>query len=399
MTMLALLLTLVLQDNVAREIERLKSDVVAERERAIHTLESIGLPAMPALEMELKSADLETRYRIEALLKSIPRRAALTKVFGPTKRVTYQADKVPFGEVAAALGKSLDEKVRLEGPDPASPVTLDLKDATLWEAFDALADAAKSRYEYRKDGVVYLTGTEPRFPVRYYEQFRVSIVEIKRIDYRNPDAAVAILVVVPEVEYQRNMSPADKYGGWFSSLFEIEQITDEKGRDLKARPPWGPGSLQSRRPFGLQGYYFADASSKTITVEGVGKARFSRGDKQVSLPVEGAERKATVGDVEFTLTGFTRGTDRTTVTIDAQLGTPGSIEPPQRVKKLQLLGPGGKKVDGRFDRASHLEKEFTATYEFPKTDFAPERFVFEWIEEVYALDIPFRLEGIPVPQP
>ena len=53
--------------------------------------------ALPALEKEAAAVqDLETRYRIQALLKSIPRREALAKVFGATKRVTYSAREAPL---------------------------------------------------------------------------------------------------------------------------------------------------------------------------------------------------------------------------------------------------------------------------------------------------------------
>jgi len=390
-----------LQDDVAREIERIKSDSIEEREAATHALEAIGLRALPALEKELAaSRDLETKERLAALLKSIPRHATLLKVFGPTKRVTYSAKAAPLRDVVAELGKALQEQVRLEGPDPAVPVTLDLRDTPMWQALDAVARAADVRYEYRKDGVVFLKGPAPWFPVRYSEQFRISVVEVKQIDYRRPGVSASIVLVVPEVQYQRNVNPADKYPGGLSRLFAIEQVLDDQGNDLHTGVPWGPGSLSSRRPFGLQQAVYAKAGSKSITLQGVAKARFSRRDEEVSLPVAGDVRFATLGDATFKLGGFTPGESRSTVTLEGEVtDAPEAPDPPDRVKTIWLVAPGGERVEGRRDRGSHLRTSFTQTYEFPPLKFQPERFVFLWVSEVYSLDIPFRLEGIPVPQP
>jgi len=402
MAMIVLLAAaILLQDDVSRQIERLKSDAIDERESAIRELEAIGSAALPALQKEAAAVqDLETRYRIQALLKSIPRREALAKVFGATKRVTYSAREAPLREVLDALGKPLGETLRLEGPDAGSTVTIELKNATLWEALDGVARAAKIRYEYRKDGVVFLQGQEPAFPVRYSEQFRISVVEVKRIQYRKPGSSEDLVLVVPEIEYQRNMNPAEKYGAFRSSVFEIEQIVDPQGNNLRSRAPWGPGSLSSRRPFGIQEFYYAKADSKTLTIQGVAKAKFSKLDQEVVLPIEGEVREAKVGDATFTLSGYTPGATRSTVTIQGKIpSTPGAPDPPLRVKKMMLLGPDNQRVTGQGDRGSFSSTEFTYTYEFPPLKFKPEKFVFEWTAEIFSIDMPFRLEGIPVPQP
>jgi hypothetical protein len=402
MTLSALLLSfLLLQDDVAREIERIKNDSIDEREAAAHALEAIGMRALPVLEKEAAATqDLETRVRLQALLKSIPRQAALLKVFGPTKRATYSAKAAPLREVIEALGKSLDEKIRLEGADPATPVTIELRDTPMWQALDAVARAANVNYEYRKDGVVFLKGSAPWFPVRYSEQFRISLVEVKRIDYRRPGVDASVVLVVPEVQFQRNVNPADKYPGGLSNLFEIEEICDARGNDLRAGVPWGPGSLSSRRPFGLQQYFYAKAESTSITIQGVAKARFSRRDEEVTLPVAGDAREASLGDSKFSLAGFTPGESRSTVTLKGEVSdAPNAPDPPNRVKKIWLVSPDGERVEGRGDRGTHSRTSFTQTYEFPPLKFKPEKFVFLWVSEVYSLDIPFRLEGIPIPQP
>src|SRR6185436_20456443 len=116
--MIALLLAagLLCQDDLARQIERLQSDSIAEREASIHALEAIGLPALPTLEkLAATTQDLETRLRVQALLKSIPRKAALAKVFGPTKRVSFSGKDAPLRVVLAQLGTALDEQIKLEG--------------------------------------------------------------------------------------------------------------------------------------------------------------------------------------------------------------------------------------------------------------------------------------------
>jgi hypothetical protein len=398
---LAVVAALLVQDDVARQIERIKSDKVEEREAATQALEEIGVRALPALEREARAtSDLETRLRLQALLKSIPRQAQLAKVFGPTKRVTYAARGTPLHEVLDALGRALEEKIRLEGPDPAAPVTLDLHETPMWAALDAVAQAAQISYEYRKDGVVFLKGQAPWFPVRYSGQFRISVVEVKRVEVRRPGESASVVMIVPEVQYQRNVNPADKYPGGLSNLFEIETIADPQGQDLRSRPPWGPGSVSSRRPFGLQQFFYAKADSKTVTLQGVAKARFSRRDEEVTLPIAGEVREATLGEAKFSLEGFTPGASRTTVTLKGIVpDAPEAPDPPNRVKKIWLLGPSGQRVEGQGDRGTHSRTSFTETYEFPPLEFQPEKFAFLWVSEVFTLDLPFRLEGIPVPQP
>lgn len=390
-----------LQDDVAGLIERLKGDSIEEREAATHALEAIGMRALPALEKEAAATrDLEVRIRIEALVKSIPRQAALLKVLGPTRRITYSAKGTPLREVVQHLGRALEEQIRVDGADPETPVTVELHDTPLWQAFDAVARAAQAAYEYRKDGVVFLKGPAPWFPVRYSEQFRISVVEIKRIDYRRPGLAAGVILVVPEVQYQRNVNPADKYPGGLSNLFEIESISDPQGNNLRTSVPWGPGSLSSRRPFGLQQFFYAKAESKTITIQGVAKARFSRRDEEVTLPIAGDAREATLGGAKFTLAGFTPGATRSTVTLKGEVpDAPNAPDPPNRVKKIWLVAPDGQRVEGQGDRGTHSRTAFSQTYEFPPLQFQPEKFVFQWVSEVFSLDIPFRLEGIPVPQP
>lgn len=79
--MTTLLLTLLLQADPAREVERLRSDSVEERDQAVKALKGLGTAAIPALEKASGDPDREVAEQARVLLAAIRIRETFTPAF------------------------------------------------------------------------------------------------------------------------------------------------------------------------------------------------------------------------------------------------------------------------------------------------------------------------------
>jgi hypothetical protein len=95
------------------------------------------------------------------------------------KRVTLQGEKIPLSTALDTLGRQTGEPVADRRDEPDAPLSLDLKDATFWQALDAIADAAGARIDlHARDGRLALVkrlATEKKPPVSYDGLFRTTV--------------------------------------------------------------------------------------------------------------------------------------------------------------------------------------------------------------------------------
>jgi len=137
---------LVIPQDLEAVLERLKSADPAERDQAVSELIARGPGALPSLKRHEAHPDSEIRGRIRRAIDEIGRRERVRCLRPDPIRVTLTANEMPLKEV-------LDKVFPRFGPKPFDPsfhdpdlvnrrVTLDLKDATLWEAVDAVNAAA-----------------------------------------------------------------------------------------------------------------------------------------------------------------------------------------------------------------------------------------------------------------
>lgn len=397
MILLAAVLGLLLQspqEDVERLLERLSSDRITQRDEAARQLERLGLPALDRLQRELRQTnDLDLKLRLESLIERIPKIAELARVYGPTKRVTFKADGEPLGPILTRLGTELGEKVRSEGLDAGTKVSLSLEEATLWEALDRVSAAARVHYEYRKDGVVFLPGEAPALPVVYYEQFRISVAEVKRIDYRGPAQSDRSVLFVPEVLYQRNLSPAgDKYDG----IFHLGAVSDAAGHSIQgSKPRWGGGTVARRRPFGLQQFYFLTVGEGRFSIEGRAKVNFAQENRELSIPLEGEKRELEIPEGSFRVTGLTSAANATTLTWEMK--TPQIPRPDDRTKNVCLVDADGKRYERGVSRSTWGGETLREEITYPPIPQGAKRVVFTWVTGLHEVEIPFSLKGIPIP--
>ncbi len=126
------------------------------RQAAGKSLEERGEEALPILRKSLEHPDLEIRRRVEVLTEKIERNLLLSP-----KRVTLKMTNRPIGEVLKEITRQTGYKFEYQdnnGQREGGPkITLDLKDASYWEAMQKICSTAGLSYNGdEQQGHVYL---------------------------------------------------------------------------------------------------------------------------------------------------------------------------------------------------------------------------------------------------
>lgn len=392
--MTALLILALLQDDVAGWVDKLANDDIATREEATRRLASMDPAAIETLE-KIKTDDLEQRGRLDEVLAILRARRKLAGVFGPTKRATISARGRKLGDVLAELGRALDEKLEGDGFAADATIDLELKESTLWESLDALAAAAKAHYEYEKDRVVLRPGRRPSFPVLYAEQFRVSPVELKRLDYIGPGKRESAGVIVLEARYQRNMKPGQEV---FHNAVVVKSVVDASGDSAAADGvEWGGITLLKGRPFAAQKTIFVNPEAPgPLRIEGTTDILFVLDEKEITVPLDGEARETKEGDITFIVQDLTSSPAGISLTLASKENVRDEDAANRMVgHALTLFDAAGKGHAGRWHRGSIGRVGMLFT--FPPGIEKPQKLVFRWVTKFHRVEIPFTFEGIQIP--
>ena len=399
-TLLVLALALgAAQDDFARAVEHLGSDDVSERDRAARDLERLGTAALERLETARDSAtDLEVKGRLAHIVRSIRKREEFAKVFGETRRVSLRAKARRADDVAAELGKALDERIVLDGLDPARPLDLSLENATLWEALDALAGASGARYEYGSGEVVLRPGRSDRFPVHYAQQFRVGISETQRLDYRSPSASGEILLFTLELAYQRNMKPLTDTS---RDRIHVDSVKDAKGNDaLAAGPDWGNSLSTSGIAHGVVHSFFARADATApLTVTGGTAVPFAYETKEIRLAIEGDGKSLREEEVSLDISAFSQTGAGLSISLRGQSADGSEVRGRLGRADVCLVDAEGRKHPLAVRGGSGSTGQWVWNFETTTKVEKPQAIVLPWITKFHWVEIPFLFEGVRVPPP
>jgi hypothetical protein len=388
-------LALAAQDDVGPLLEKLRGDDSFQRDAAQRALERMGLPALEPLQAALgKETDLETKLRLKTLLERIPRLAQLAKVYGPTKRVKARARDERLRVVLENLGGLSGEKIYSEGVDLNATVTVDFPDVTLWEALDRVAHAAKAHYHYRKDGIAFRPGEAPAFPVVYYEQFRISVAEVKRVEYRSPDYKGGFAAVMVEVQFQRNLTPT---GERYRKIFSIDAVTGPDGAEARKERPWYASGVVARREYALEEDYTVDASVGSFTIAGKATINFAQEHREFVLPLDGEKKEESSADGTFKV-GSLKPEDGKLV-VGLEIEVPEAGGPDTRFRGVWVVDADGKRHSGTILTMGRDGKSFRPKVWFPVAPDAAKSVVFKWALGLHSVEVPFALKDIPVPAP
>ncbi|HLY08779.1 MAG TPA: hypothetical protein VKW04_05650 [Planctomycetota bacterium] len=384
---------LLAQDSPAALLDRLRSDDVRDRDAASRQLESLGLESIERLQAQA-GEDLEVRARLRDLVSTLRKRAEMAKIFGPTKRVTATFRQRKLGEVLQELKKALDEPLAGDRLNEASLVDLDLRGATLWETYEALSRAAKVHVQVDQKVTKVLPGPPALLPERLVEQFRLSVLEIQRLELREPGRSAQVGLVTLSASYQRNLSPVQD--GIQEALL-IDSAVDAAGQDQRIpRIDWEGVRSYRAPPYTFISAVLVRSDKGPLAIEGRTQIRFEVKHVTLSIPLEEGKRKIRAGDYTLDVDELVKTPTGLSMTIRAE-GDQGS--PSQRLKEdsVVLVDKEGKSHPASSPFGSESGTLISRTLVFPAGIETPDHLSFDWITEFHLVEIPFRFEGIQIP--
>ena len=417
---MAVLITLLLslapvQDDVSKWIGQLESDSIEQRDEATRRLQTQGVDAIPRLEKARDAAaDTAVRSRLDAIIAAIRKSAELAKVFGPTRRVTIAARgkliKEVLGELKAPGIKGIDPGML----DVESRIDLQVRNVTWWEALDRVSRARKSHYQIRYDDgdytILLKPGMEPESPVFYFEQFRISVAETKRVELITPAGKVERAMVAIEVRHQADLRSSSYVD---AECVKIKSILDDKGADALVERE-GPDERLWEFDHPLLLSYQANAwvrpdAPLPLTVTGITDMPFVSQTQEIELDLGGARSRVQVGKVRLSVEKFSQTGTGARLMLRAEAeeekeGEESEEKVPWIMERLDsasdvvLVDGAGRRHVGSRETSQGGGNRCAWEIVFSTGIEKPKRVVFRWVSEIHLVEIPFRLEGVRLPE-
>ena len=176
---LTLALPLVSQEDARLRdlVDRLVDDDIGVREKAAADLAEVGAPAIPVLERLRRSPDLELRSRAASILKAIAENQIVGRHWRRGPRITLDFADTPVSVVLAELAKQSGDPLKYDATELADRVTIQVKDATFWDALDELCRVAPALTwdadPNVSNGLAFSKKRRPPYPARRQGEFNV----------------------------------------------------------------------------------------------------------------------------------------------------------------------------------------------------------------------------------
>ena len=229
--LLALALLVALPQDLDTLLERLTSGDVEVREKAEAELVARGDDAIPLLKRLEAHPDSEVRGRAKRAIEEIGRRGRVRAVRPDPVRLTLKLTDAPLQEALKKtlppFGLKLEESAIRDDRFKERRVTLDLREATLWRALDAVEESAKVEIEADFWGVVVRNARR--------NEAKPSILDIGDVRLRL-SLDVPAAGGDPEGEQEIRVSATLPVGsaplGWGVEDF---RLSDDQGREIPVR--------------------------------------------------------------------------------------------------------------------------------------------------------------------
>jgi hypothetical protein len=155
-------------------IERLVDDDIGVREKAASDLAEFGKTAIPALEKARASSDIELRSRAASILRSIAENEIVGRHWHRGARISLDFDRAPVAKVLEELEKQARDKFKFDAAELQEPMTVRVKDATFWDALDAVCKAAPAlTWDAEGDLLTFKAQRRPPYPAKRQGEFNV----------------------------------------------------------------------------------------------------------------------------------------------------------------------------------------------------------------------------------
>jgi hypothetical protein len=141
-----------------------------------------------------------------------------------------------------------------------------------------------------------------------------------------------------------------------------------------------------------------NGGSGPLTLEGRTRISFHLKRREISIPLEEGKREVTLDDVKFSVVGFGETAASALATVQITAEETESISSRFEDESVAVIDGEGKRHPatsrGGFGLPNSLKREF----EFPKGIRNPQRLVFQWTTEFHVVELPFRFEGVRLPE-
>jgi hypothetical protein len=193
-TIAVLLLVCLQEDSVSVHLKTLESPGdLRKAYHAVADLAAIGEPALPAIEGRIKASQGRARDYLQLAADEIRAGRVLTGI-PPAKRVTMKAADRNVVELLHELRTKTGLAVALDnlmGDEKLPEVPIDIRDATMLEAFDGICRAGNVTLTMESGQFMLYPGEYPDLPRFFYDHyfFRLhSFRVLKTVDFRKPAA-------------------------------------------------------------------------------------------------------------------------------------------------------------------------------------------------------------------
>ena len=157
-------------------IEKLVDDSITVREKAAAELAEMGKAAVPALEKLRVSGDIELRSRAASILKTIVELEILGRHWRRGPRITMDFENAPVAKVLEELAAQGRDAFKFDAAELQDPVTVKVKDASFFDALEAVVRAAPAlTWDGDANGLVFTKKRRPPYPTKRQGEFSVWI--------------------------------------------------------------------------------------------------------------------------------------------------------------------------------------------------------------------------------
>jgi hypothetical protein len=289
-------------------VEQLGDEDPASRAQAEGRLVRMGSRIIPALrQAALASRDAEIRARALNAVSLIETEAKLSKVYREARRASLRlakADaKTAFEEIERAFGVPFQNAGRL----PEGTVSVNLQDATILEAMDAVCAQLKSiSYDFDSGKIRLTTSPYVPSPRAYADSFRVRVVSLTKTVESTFDKLTASMMVKLAADWGPDVKPLDGY------VIEVAEALGAGGEKLAVTNPYGPNAMnpmwQVQRMRGGMGPEtvltvtdLLPSLSKIASMKARATFRFPLENREIRIENPTTNTEVTVGEYKITV--------------------------------------------------------------------------------------------------
>jgi hypothetical protein len=247
------------EDKVGPLSRELESADVRRIYHAVSDLAALGEPALPAIETRARGAQGRLRDYLSIAAEEI-RATRLTTGIPPLQRLSMKTGDRNvielLGDLRARTGVALSLE-NLMGEEKLPEIPVDIRDATMLEAFDAICHAGNVTVTMENGQFMLYQGEYQDMPRFFYEHyfFRLgNFVLMKTADFRKP--AVQSFKIQMEMLWDPAAAPCK-----FNPPVLVEAV-DDKGKNLIPPPPKKEAPKGPRDAFKQEGKEPSDGSEE-----------------------------------------------------------------------------------------------------------------------------------------